>query len=123
MTVVHDRLGVNSLQGSCSANMYQSEHGEPGGPGCYENIVAGFAELGISEELVPFAAFNMFMNVAYEPDGRFSYEEPVAESGEYIEFRAEVQVALSISACPYSSVANGYNPKPLVVEIFSTVVT
>jgi uncharacterized protein YcgI (DUF1989 family) len=47
----------------------------------------------------------------------YTCRPPVAEKGDYVDFRAEMDLLVAISACPTESEINDYAGKPLKVEI------
>ena len=71
------------------------------------------APFGLSEDDVP-DVFNAFMNAEGFEDGRFDTLEPVTKKGDYISLRAEMDLLVAVSACPFDLL---YTPKPLQVTI------
>ncbi len=59
------------------------------------------------------------MNVVQYPDGRYEIEEPISKPGDYIDFRAEMDLFVAISNCPQErNPCNGFNPTPLKVVAY-----
>ncbi len=54
------------------------------------------------------------MNAEGFAEGRFETLEPVTEQGDYISMRAEMDVLVGVSACPFDLL---YIPKPLQIRI------
>jgi len=108
--------GTHDMQkGMCSAARYRRAAAEgrvaeyynrdiaPGDlpdHGCWENLSQALAPHGIPPEDVP-SPFNLFQTIAIElPSGRMSNTSIRPRPGTYIEFRAERDVLIAISACP-----------------------
>jgi uncharacterized protein YcgI (DUF1989 family) len=54
------------------------------------------------------------MNAEGFAEGRFDTLEPIAEKGDYISMKAEMDVLVGVSACPFDLL---YTPKPLGIKI------
>ena len=63
--------------------------------------------------------FNVFMRTGLDKDGKLFYEAPLSKQGDYIDFRAEVDCLIAISACP-SMCSGPDGPKRLAVEIYKS---
>jgi uncharacterized protein YcgI (DUF1989 family) len=120
MSIENDRLGTHFLHGRCSTEMYRRFFNMENVQGCHENIVGAFREMGVAEEDVPFSTFNLFMKAVVTPGGSYHFYPPIAEKGEFVDFRAEVDVILALSACPHPFEVNANEPKPLDVQIFES---
>ncbi len=67
---------------------------------CYDNLRAGYAMLGLSQRSI-HDNINMFQNTGLDPvTGDYPLRPGNAEAGDYIEFYAEVPLAVVISLCP-----------------------
>jgi uncharacterized protein len=97
-------------------------------PTCYDNLRAACAQLGLDQTYI-HDNLNLFGRFAMDPESGLHIPEPTqAERGDYIEFFAEVDLLLALSACPYgySAVppeewADGAPPaRPIGVEVFDT---
>lgn len=90
--------------------------------GCLELLTKALEPYGIAMGNIP-DAFNVFMNTIYDTQqGMLSIVEPVTRPGDYIEFKAEMDLLCALSACPMSdgTYCNGAPPhryKPLRVQI------
>jgi uncharacterized protein YcgI (DUF1989 family) len=120
LALEHDTHGVHWLGGRCNRMLYEAM-GAPEHRNCHDNIREALAPYGLSEHDVLLDTFNVFMNVIYAPDGTFTFEPPVIEKGDYVDFRALMDVLVAISACPNEGELRGeindYVAKPLLVEI------
>ncbi len=114
------------LMRSCSRWIYEeAAKAGMGSPqdGCLELLAGALAPYGFSIGDVP-DDFNIFMNVQYDmAEKMFIIREPVSKAGDYIEFRAEMDLLCALSACPddVCSQCNGLSPhpaKPLQVQVF-----
>jgi uncharacterized protein YcgI (DUF1989 family) len=68
--------------------------------GCWENLSAALAPWGIPPEDVP-SPLNLFQTLHIDPaSGRLSNTSIRPRPGTYVEFRAEMDALVAISACP-----------------------
>lgn len=115
LSTVEDKHGVHWVHGRCNQRMYK-RLGIENHRSCHDNIVEALRPYGIGEHEVPFDTMNIFMVVDVDGDGRYTFRPPIIEKGDYVEYRAEMDVLVAISACPDEAV-NANVPKPLKVEI------
>lgn len=89
---------------------------------CQQNLEEAVAPFGVDGDMVP-DVFNAFMvndDAATFSADRMEFLKPVADKGDYIELRAEMNVLVAISACPNDqSAVNDGQPKPLGVTVFA----
>jgi uncharacterized protein YcgI (DUF1989 family) len=119
VNIENDRTGTHFVHGRCSREMFRRFFGMEDVRGCHENIVEAFRTLGVEEKFVPFATFNVFMKVVVTPAGTYHFYPPIAEQGEFVDFRANVDLAVALSACPHPFEVNDGEPKPLTVDLMS----
>ncbi|GAB7353412.1 hypothetical protein MBLNU459_g3884t1 [Dothideomycetes sp. NU459] len=80
------------------------------GPGeyhdnCADNMVAAMKDLGVVPPPFIPSPLNLFMNVPVHADRQtVSYEEPTTSEGQYVKFRAEIDLVVVLSACPNDAV-------------------
>lgn len=119
--IENDAHGVHWLGGRCNAPLYESM-GAPGHANCHDNIVAALAPLGIQAHEIPIDTFNIFMNVQYSDDGSFHFRPPVIERGDFVDFRATINLTVAVSACPNEGELRGEIndgiAKSLKIEIY-----
>jgi hypothetical protein len=116
LTIVRDDVGQHDfLYAPCSAESYRIQYGAVGHANCLANIAAALAHLGVGAHMVP-TAFNFFMNARVGEDGRLAITAPRVKPGDVVEFRAEMDLAIAVTACP-SLICNGGSLKPLQYEI------
>jgi hypothetical protein len=117
-TIVDDQVGRHDfLYASCSLEMYRKQYGVTGyHANCYDNLCQGLRQLGLDPEPLP-TSFNFFMAVNVAPDGRLSFDPPRSRAGDSMELRAEMDLAVVVTACPASTCNGGAPPRPLACEI------
>jgi uncharacterized protein YcgI (DUF1989 family) len=118
LTIVTDQVGRHDfLYASCSLEMYRKQYGVTGyHANCHDNLCNSLRELGIQPDPLP-TAFNFFMNVEIAPDGKLSFLPPRSRAGDFMEVRAEMDLAIAVSACPASTCNGGAPPGPLACEV------
>jgi uncharacterized protein len=121
LTLENDAHGVHWLGGRCNRFLYQAM-GAPDHRNCHDNIQEAVAGHGLAENQVQLDTLNVFMNVVYAPGGTFTFEPPVIDKGDFVDFRASMDLLVAISACPNEGELRGeindYVAKPLKVEIY-----
>ena len=117
MSIVEDRCGVHDiLLTPCSAEMFTTPHGHQGyHPSCLDNLVNALDGYGVQERDLN-ATFNVFMNVALEPDGALTVLAPVSKPGTHTVFRAVVDIVVGVAACS-AELANNRAFKPIDIEV------
>jgi len=118
LTIVADDVGRHDfLYASCSIEMYRMQYGVTGyHANCSDNLRAALRELGIEPDSVPTTAFNFFMNVEVQPDGRLKVLPPKCRKGDSMVLRAEMDLAIAVSACPAGTCNDG-PPRSLAFEV------
>jgi uncharacterized protein len=118
MTIIADQVGRHDfLYSACSLEMYRIQYKATGyHPNCHDNLTSALRELGIEPGPLP-TPFNFFMNVDVVEGGRLVFAPPRSRAGDSIVLRAEMDVAIALSACPASTCNGGAPPRPLAFEI------
>ena len=118
LTIVTDEVGRHDfLYSPCSVEMYRIQYGVTGyHANCYDNLCSAMRELGLEPEPLP-TAFNFFMNVEIEASGRLIIAPPKSRAGDSITLRAEMDLAIALSACPASTCNSGGATGPLAFEM------
>lgn len=116
LTIVADDVGRHDfLYASCSLEMYRIQYGVTGyHANCYDNLLAVLREIGVEPDSLP-TAFNFFMNVEVLADGRLKILSPKCRKGDSVVLRAEMDLAIAVSACPTASCNDG-PPRSLAFE-------
>ena len=118
LTIVSDTAESHDfLLTPCSKATF--EHFYPDKPvhrGCFGNLAEALAPYGIEPDDIP-TAFNIFMNVPVDgQSGVLAVKPPTTEAGDRIEFRAEMDLIIGLTACSaYDS--NGGTFKPIDYEV------
>lgn len=84
-------------------------------PSCFENLHTNLFQFGIAPDDIP-TAFNIFMNVQFAPDGKLTVEPPQSKAGDYVLFKAEMDLIVALTACSAEQ-SNNYSFKPIQYEI------
>jgi uncharacterized protein YcgI (DUF1989 family) len=119
LTIVEDRVGRHDfLYSPCSLEMFRLQYGVSGyHANCHDNLCAALRSLGLEPSPLP-NAFNFFMNVNIADDGRLAFSPPPSQPGDWFEVRAEMDLAIALSACPASTCNGGAPPRPLAYEVY-----
>ncbi|HEV7326735.1 MAG TPA: urea carboxylase-associated family protein [Bosea sp. (in: a-proteobacteria)] len=120
LTILADEVGKHDfLYAACSLEMYRIQYKVTGHhPNCHDNLCAGLRELGIKPEPLP-TPLNLFMNVDVAADGRLLFAPPRSRAGAAIVLRAEMDLAIGLSACPAATCNGGAPARPLGYQILS----
>lgn len=113
LTIEEDTVGRHDfLLTPCSEATFR--HFYPDQPvhrGCFGNLAEALAPYGVEPDDIP-TAFNVFMNVPVETDGRLRVDPPVTRAGDRLVLRAMMDCIIGLTACSaYSS--NGGSFKPI----------
>lgn len=118
MEIVEDTNGRNDfLLAPCSPETFQimyNNHQEH--PSCLNNLKVNLSEFDIELDDIP-TAFNIFMNVQFDEKGKISVLPPTSIAGDYVKFKAEMDLIVCLTACSAED-SNGGTFKPIhYVEI------
>ncbi|MFB3073511.1 MAG: DUF1989 domain-containing protein [bacterium] len=116
MTIVADTCGVHDmLAGACSRFTNELRYGVPNSPNCRDNFATALKPWGLAWKDIPYN-MNVFMNCPIQPDGNYTIEEPKSKAGDYVDFRADMDVLVAMSNCPQErNACNAFKLKPLRV--------
>jgi uncharacterized protein YcgI (DUF1989 family) len=118
LTLLQDTVGEHDiLFSSCSAYDYRVRFGlaEPH-PSCLSILGEVLAPHGVSEAMIP-DPFNIFQHSHIEPDFRLLTRAPLSRAGDHVEFLAEADCLVALTACPQDqNPCNGYNITDIRVE-------
>ena len=112
LTLVADTTpGIHdTLIAACDIHRYRQLGAIGHHDNCTHNLALALGALGITAPQTP-APLNLFMNVLVAGNGALSFQPPVSEAGQYIAFRAEMDLIIVLSACPQDMVpVNDMNP-------------
>ncbi|AHM58305.1 hypothetical protein D770_00135 [Flammeovirgaceae bacterium 311] len=120
LTLIEDTCGRHDfLLTPCSLEMFHKLYQVKGHhPSCHENLYTHLKEWGIAPDEVP-TTFNIFMNVQLFADGSLSVEPPMSKAGDFVVFRAEMNLVIGLTACSAQKSNNG-SFKPIDFEILDS---
>ena len=118
LRIVEDTCGRHDfLLTPCSKEMFRIIYGHDNPhQGCFGNLANALAEHGIAPDRIP-CAFNCFMNVPVDgKTGELKVEPPISKPGDHIDFVAEMDLIIGLTACSASQ-SNGGSFKPIQYRI------
>ncbi len=117
LRIVEDKVGRHDfLLTPCSKETFKIIYNDENPhQGCFGNLEAALAPFGIGPDRIP-VAFNCFMNVVIQPTGVFTVEAPISRSGDFIKFRAEMDLVIGLTACSALQ-SNNYAFKPIAYSV------
>lgn len=117
MILLEDTNGRNDfLLAPCSPETFEIMYNyKEYHPSCFENLYTNLKQYAIEPDDVP-TAFNIFMNVQFEADGKLSVLPPLSKAGDYVLFEAEMDLIVALTACSAED-SNGGSFKPIHYEI------
>jgi uncharacterized protein YcgI (DUF1989 family) len=116
---VHDMLYA-----TCDRNTYKLRGAGDDHPNCNDNFLNAVREIGLTHFKWAPGPVNIFQNTPVNPDGTLSSGKGLTEAGDFLEFRAELDIYLVLTACSYDlpgSQINGGKSSPLLIEVFEAV--
>ncbi len=118
LSIVEDTVGCHDfLLTPCSPETFKIIYdNHEYHPSCFENLHTNLAQFGITPDMIP-TTLNVFMNVVVLETGELRIDPPPSKAGDYIVFRAEMDLILGITACS-AEMSNNYSFKPIDVEIY-----
>ncbi len=100
MEVTADTVGIHDFNvPACDPTRYAVDFGVDDHRNCLENLHEALARYGISIWQVP-EPFNLFQNGPVGADGRMMLSDPKSREGDYVTFRALMDVVCALSPCP-----------------------
>ena len=129
-TVVDDFVGSGGRGGEraghfmmCHCSKRLLDHlGFPGTRTCSDNFEDAFKEVGVrQEDIYDESIFNVWMNSWIGEDGGMCSEPPLVETGDHIDFQAEINLVAVISVCPdETSPCNDFKAKALRFQVLES---
>jgi len=118
LDIVEDTVGRHDfLLTPCSRDTFRIIYGDTDPHrGCFGNLAAALEPYGVEPDSIP-VAFNCFMNVPVDgATGVFTVEPPLSKAGDFIRFRAEMDLVVALTACSALQ-SNGGSFKPIQYRI------
>jgi len=119
MEILEDTNGRNDfLLAPCSPEtfkiMYKNDKYHPS---CFENLYTNLSKFDIEPDDIP-TAFNIFMNVQFDLNGKLSVDPPLSKAGDYVLMEAKMDLIIGLTACSAED-SNGGSFKPIHYEILN----
>lgn len=114
LRIVEDTCGRNDfLLTPCSEDTFRIIYGDNNPhQGCFGNLANALKPYGIEPDQIP-CAFNCFMNVQVDgKTGALTVEPPLSKAGDHIDFVAEMDLIIGLTACSALQ-SNGGSFKPI----------
>lgn len=118
LSIVEDTCGRHDfLLTPCSKDTFRIIYGHTDPhQGCFGNLAKALEPHGIQPDQIP-CAFNCFMNVPIDgKTGTFTVEPPLSKPGDHIDFTAEMDLIIAMTACS-AGLSNGGTFKPIHYQI------
>ena len=118
MEILEDTNGRNDfLLAPCSPETFKIMYDHSGyHPSCFENLSVNLKEFGITADDIP-TAFNIFMNVQFQQDGKLRVDPPLSKAGDYVLFEAQMDLIVGLTACSAEDSNNGsFKPIHYIIE-------
>jgi len=126
-TVIDDKVGSGTRGGEraghfmmchCSKRLF-GYFGAPDARSCSDNFADAFSEIGLKQaDTYDETIFNVWMHSWIGEDGSMNFARPLAETGDYIDFLAEMDIIAVFSVCPTEeSPCNDFRAKALRFQI------
>lgn len=119
MEILEDTNGRNDfLLAPCSPETFQIMYDDPDyHPSCLENLANNLKKFDIPADDIP-TAFNIFMNVQFDKNGKLSVQPPLSKAGDFVLFEAKMDLIIGLTACSAEDSNNG-KFKPIHYEVIS----
>lgn len=118
LEIVEDTVGRHDfLLTPCSIDTFHHFYPDlPPHRGCFGNLAEALAPYGVAPDRIP-VAFNCFMNVPVDGEtGTLRVLPPLSRAGDYITFRAAMDLVIGLTACSAPD-SNGGSFKPIDFRI------
>lgn len=113
MHILEDTNGRNDfLLAPCSPETFSIMYNYEGyHPSCFENLYTSLKSFEIEKDDIP-TAFNIFMNVVFDDNGKLKVNPPTSKAGDHIKFEAMMDLIVGLTACSAED-SNGGSFKPI----------
>ena len=116
--------GIHDMQfAPCDQTFFEMHGNGAGHANCKDNFFAAIADLGIQCDVLPDPV-NLFQNTPANSAGELQNLQSVSRPGDYVEFRAEMDAVVIVTACSVDITLGGISPiggesTPLRIEVFT----
>ncbi|MGN6595245.1 DUF1989 domain-containing protein [Sphingopyxis terrae] len=118
LEIVEDSCGVHDfLLTPCSEATFRHFYADkPVHRGCFGNLAEALAPYDIDADTIP-VAFNLFMNVPVDGEGKIRVLPPTTSDGDFIRLRALTDLIIGLTACSaYDSCGGSFKPIDYRIE-------
>lgn len=118
LRIVEDTAGYHDfLLTPCSEATFRHFYPEkPVHRGCFGNLAEALAPYGVDEDAIP-VAFNLFMHVPLDAEGRIKVLPPITRAGDFIRLQALDDLIIGLTACSaYDSCGGSFKPIDYEIE-------
>lgn len=85
---------------------------------CEENLQNALRAIGLEPPRFAPQPINLFMNTPACPDGSIDWLPGQTKAGDYVQLRAELDLILAVSACPYDILSiDRHEPSSIEIEL------
>ena len=118
LTIVNDTVGRHDLLfAPCSQEMFSISYGiTDAHPNCLDNLATHLDPFDIRLHQIT-SVFNIFMNASISANGGITIEAPQSKAGDYIDFSANMDLIVGITACSAMK-CNNYHCTAIDVKLF-----
>ncbi len=118
LEVVADTVGVHDFSvPACDPSRYEVFFGITGHRNCHDNLTEALAPYGV-DPLQIRDPFNIFQNSPTSAEGALALAEPLSKAGDYIVFRALMNLVGAVSSCAQDFLpVNGFRISELRIRV------
>jgi hypothetical protein len=112
----------DTLIAACDPERYRQLGADGDHASCAENFRRALSSENIDPDHVP-APLNLFMNIAWDANGRLEFLASPARPGDYVTLEAATDVTVVLSACPMDlNPINAGGPQDVALEVLAACV-
>ncbi len=110
----------DTLVHSCDPKLFEMLGAGADHPNCHDNFLKAVQGIGLDISQVP-GPVNLFQNTPVSADGTVKVERAMSKAGDYVSFRAEMDIYFVVAACSVDIKfdANNFKSTPVRIETFS----
>ncbi len=118
LEIVEDSCGLHDfLLTPCSEATFRHFYADkPVHRGCFGNLAEALRPFGVTADDIP-VAFNLFMNVPVDNEGKIRVLPPTTKPGDFVRLRALDDLIIGLTACSaYDSCGGTFKPIDYRIE-------